>query len=75
MLFQQAQCRINPDSLFCKALEDQSGNVTLYKIMAGECGEASVPPQMAAIAEEFAGLVEGNCSNEGYTHVDGSKDI
>ena len=43
--------------------------------MAGECGEASVPPQIASYAEEFAGLVEGNCANEGYTHEDGKKDI
>ena len=72
---QQRQCELTPESLFCKALQAGDGNVSLYKIMAGECGEASVPPQIVSYAEEFAGLLEGTCSNQGYTHEDGTKYI
>ena len=66
-------CHNTPDSLYCKALKDQSGNVSLYKIVSGECGQADVPPNYAPYAIEFAGLTKGTCSNEGYTHDDGSK--
>ena len=43
--------------------------------MAGECGQASVPPSIAPYAEEFAGLTKGTCSSQGYTQADGSKTI
>ena len=48
-------------------------NATLYRILEGECGDASIPAEYAKYVEEFAGLQEGTCSAQGYTVVDGSK--
>jgi hypothetical protein len=62
-------------ALFSKSSELKAGSVDLYKIMAGECGQASVPTGYAQYAEEFAGLEKGDCSDNGYTLADGSKTI
>lgn len=49
--------------------------VTLYKIEYGECGQATVNQNIEKYAEEFAGLTEGKCADQGYTVVDGQKEI
>ena len=38
-------------------------NVDLYKITAGECGQATIPAKYEKPAEDYAGLSEGTCSS------------
>lgn len=49
--------------------------VTLYKITAGECGQATLDQKFEKQAEAFAGLSEGKCTDQGYTVAAGSKDL
>lgn len=49
--------------------------VDLYKITHGECGQAEISSMYEKPAEEFAGLTEGTCASQGYTKLDGEKEI
>ena len=62
-------------ALYSKSGGLLAGDVTLYKIVEGECGEATVNSAYEKYAEEFAGLSEGSCKTEGYTVLDGTKDM
>ena len=74
MQFQQAQCAINPGTLFCKALS--ASQVDLYKTVEGHaCGQVSVSGDYEKYVEEYAGFSQGTCADQGYKHADGSKTI
>ena len=49
--------------------------MTLYKITHGECGEATINSAYEKEAEEFAGLSEGSCKDQGFTVLDGTKEM
>eukprot|EP00930_Biecheleria_cincta_P032738 TRINITY_DN2269_c0_g1_i6.p1 TRINITY_DN2269_c0_g1~~TRINITY_DN2269_c0_g1_i6.p1 ORF type:complete len:172 (+),score=37.75 TRINITY_DN2269_c0_g1_i6:2-517(+) len=50
-------------------------SVSLYKVAGGECGQATLDKKYESYAIKFAGLQEGECSEQGYTVADGSKSI
>ena len=74
MQFQQAQCAVTPETLFCKAIA--SSQVNLYKTMESKgCGQIVVSADYEKYVEEFAGFSEGTCADQGYKHADGTKSI
>ena len=53
---------------FSKPARDGEAIVDLYKISNGECGQAEIAAKYEKPAEAFAGLKEGTCASQGYTH-------
>lgn len=53
----------------------REGDVTLYKLSGGECGQATLEKKYESYAIRFAGLKEGTCKAEGYTIQDGSQTL
>jgi len=52
-------------------------DVTLYKISGDppQCGQATLDAKYAKPAEKFAGLSEGNCPDNGFTHFVGNQTL
>jgi len=72
MQFQQAQCAMAPESLFCQALT--SSQVNLYKELEGKvCAQAAISGDYEKYVEEFAGFSQGTCADQGFKHADGTK--
>lgn len=50
-------------------------DVTLYKIVGDECGQATLDEKYAKYAKTFAGLTEGTCASHSYADADGSETL
>ena len=74
MQFQQAQCALHPETLFCKAIA--ASQVNLYRTVEGHgCGQVAVSGDYEKYVEEFAGFSQGTCVDQGFKHADGTKTI
>ena len=72
--FQAKMCAVNPDTLFCKALN--ADQVTLYRTVEGHgCGQVAISSTYEKYAEDFAGFAVGDCADQGFKHSDGSKTL
>lgn len=49
--------------------------ITLYKTVNGDCGQATLDKRFEGPAEAFAGLKEGLCKDFGYTEPSGSQSL
>jgi len=48
---------------------ETSARVTLYKLEDGRCGQATVASEIAPLAQQFAGLIRGDCPSIGYSRA------
>lgn len=51
------------------------GNVTVYKIDNGMCGEIQMSANIATFAVKFGGVKYGNCKDIGYTVFDHKENV
>lgn len=51
------------------------GDVTVYKLDNGMCGELQLNSYIASFAEKFGGVTEGNCKDINYTIFDHNETV
>ena len=60
-------------SLYSMPKPGDATDDTIYRLVDGECAEATLNAKVATELEKFAKFAEGTCSSQGYTKEDGTK--